>query len=749
MAQNSELFNTKKAANFLKSFRPSGQHNIIAIDPVSEQLTGVTSNNAKDIEAFIEKHNGKNNLYFTVNEPSQRAPDNKLGKKDIAKINAVWLDADPLPFRPSVSSVETSSAAKKHFEQERARLLQFANDLKTSDNPPTYIIDSGGGIQAFWLLNTPLDTTKENIAMTESLSRGLAEKYDTDYVQNIDRIMRIPFTLNIPNAKKIKEGRTHAAARMIHASSQSGTRYDDLDFITPSFKAENETTFEHTDLDMEAIKAPIPDALTQKLKTTFSSDQKAHDLYYGIIEKPSRSEYDFTLTQQLRWDGYSLQEVAHVLYHFPHGKGADLTKRELIRTYNRAELPFVGLPETELERINKQTNPILAARAQGKPLPEDLNKKPVGSFTAGGDATFTISGEALFKGLINRKTLSVFYGPSGSGKSFLVLDMAIHLALGRDWAGFRCKGQMAVLYLSLESGASFGKRVVAARQRCSVPQGVPLKQFPFAFYDKKLNLRTNDEHIAFIEKMVDDLEAQSGHKCGLIVVDTLSAGFAGGDENTKDMTEFVDILQLLAEKKQSTVAIVHHTGKDEAAGARGHSSLKANIDTEIRIRSEKKGDRYLRSFESDKQKDGPTGGFTKFGLITVELGREADGDVIDTCHIVLEKDDEFASVVPDPLAGLERGERAVIHSNDIYKTLSKSNALVGKTKLTEQQIKILIHRDIKDGIGLLVKDDGQIDLSDIMFMAAPSKTFSRAYYRDRDKVIEKGLLDESMSGFDD
>lgn len=621
---------TKKSVHFLKAFR-NGIHNLVAIDPITEKITGITRPiDSSDLFDFIEKNNGKRNLYYSVNEPVDGAPDDKLSKHHIKAINAVWLDADPKKDLP--------------FEREKKRLAKFAAELKTGPNPPTYIIDSGGGIQAFWLLDKPLEATKENTQHYESLSRGLAEQYGTDFVQNVDRIMRIPFTINVPNTKKIAAGRTRAKARIIHASSPVGIRYSNLNFITPSTRAENKTEFKHTELDMDAITSPLPGDLLARLNKTLDSDQRAHDIYYGLTKKPSRSEYDFTLTQQLVGSGYSIQDVAHILYHYSFGKNKDLTKREIVRTYNRIDNPFEGLDADYIAQIDKQVNPILAARAKGQQHPEDLKKKPFGSFTAGGDAKFVTSGEALFKNLINRKTLSVFYGPSGSGKSFLVLDMAVHLALGKDWAKFKCKGQMSVLYLSLESGASFGKRVVAARKRCNVPDGAGLKEFPFAFYDKKLNLRTNPDHIAFIEKMVDDLEAQSGLKCGMIVVDTLSAGFAGGDENTKDMTEFVDTLQLLAEMKQATVTIVHHTGKDEAAGARGHSSLKANIDTEIRIRSEKNGKRYLRSFESDKQKDGPTGGFTKFGLITIELGIEDDGDVIDTCHIVLESDNEFESV---------------------------------------------------------------------------------------------------------
>ena len=69
MSGNS-IGNSRKAVNFLSHFRPDGMHNIVAIDPASEAVTGITRPNGHpDIEAFIEKHNGKRNLYYSVNEP--------------------------------------------------------------------------------------------------------------------------------------------------------------------------------------------------------------------------------------------------------------------------------------------------------------------------------------------------------------------------------------------------------------------------------------------------------------------------------------------------------------------------------------------------------------------------------------------------------------------------------------------------------------------------------------------------------
>lgn len=726
MAQNSETGNTKKAVNFLRHFRPDGMHNIIGIDPVSEAVTGISRPNGHpDLEAFIEKHNGTKNLYYSVNEPKPDAPDDKLKKHDIARINAVWLDADPKKDMP--------------FERERERLSKFATELKISANPPTYITDSGGGIQAFWLLDKPLEANKDNVIQAESLSRGLAEQYGTDFVQNIDRIMRIPFTVNIPT--KMKKGRERTVAKIIHADSPTGKRYPKFDFITPSFKAESETDFAHVELDMAALKAPLPDALLARLKDTLNRDQKAHDLYYGLIKKPSRSEYDFTLTQQLVWDNYTLQEVSHILYHYTHGKGADTTKRELIRTYNRVDNPFVGLDPGYIAKIDAQINPILEARKQGKPHPDDLKKKTaLFEFVPLKDMDWKFSGSPVYKNFLYQNAITVIYGQSNVGKSFVAADIAGHVALGRDWGTFKFKAKkpIGVVYICAEAGKSFGKRGAALRKRLGV------NDLPFYVLDAAPNFAKSKDHAEALVAAIQKLEATTGVKIGLVVVDTLATTFEGGNENSsEDMGLYISNMKYIQRYADTGVLIVHHSGKDQAAGARGHSSLRAATDTEIEVSSEKKGERYLRQIKTRKQREGESDLTIKFGLMIVELGTDDDGDTIDTCHVVLENDSEFESVVP--IEVLSAGEQAVLDADRIYAALPDAEAVERKCKMTEMQIKILIHRDLEKCLGVLVRKDGSLNVDELAFMQKPIKNDAamKAYSRDRKKLDER----ESVSGF--
>lgn len=645
MAEKTISSNTKKAVKFLQSFRSQGYHNLVAIDPQTEKVTGITRPvGHQDLYDFIEKHNDNQNLYYSVNEPKPDAPDDKLKKDNIKSINGVWVDMDPDKSKP--------------FEDERKRVLSFADSLKSTETPPTYIVDSGGGIQAFWLFEKPFAATHKAIGNAEALNRGLQEKFDTDIVHNVDRIMRIPFTTNIPTKKK--QGRERATAKIIHADSPTGKRYKSLPF-KPSYKTENSKDFEHTDLDMVAMRKEIPDDLMEKFKAFLNRNKKAHDLYYGIIEKPSRSEYDFTLTQELKWDGFTLNETANILYHFTFGKNKDLTRREIIRCYNRVENPFEGLSQSECEKIAAQTNPILAARKQGKPLDIDLKQHGF-SFVHASMLDWRYSGRPIYKDFMYEKAITVVYGQSNVGKSFAVADIAGHIALAKNWGKLKFKPknkdkspkQIGVAYICAEAGPSFGKRIKALEKRL----GINSKNgdyFPFYIETKQPGFAKDRNDAEKIVKAIQKLEEDTGIKIGLVVVDTLATTFEGGNENSsEDMGMYIANMKYIQHYADTGILIVHHSGKDQAAGARGHSSLRAATDTELEVISEQKGERYYRYIKVKKQREGQNDMIIKFGLQVTELGKDEDDDPIDTCYVVLEDDTEFSDLVPnkeDQLSG--------------------------------------------------------------------------------------------------
>ena len=115
----------------------------------------------------------------------------------------------------------------------------------------------------------------------------------------------------------------------------------------------------------------------------------------------------------------------------------------------------------------------------------------------------------------------------------------------------------------------------------------------------QIDLRSHDD--------VQSIQTVVGHdRCDLLIVDTLAMAFGDGNENdAQDMTQFLKQVKTLAERLGCHVLLVHHPGKDATRGARGSSTLRAAVDTEIEITID--NSTGIRTATITKQREGPTG----------------------------------------------------------------------------------------------------------------------------------------------
>src|SRR5262249_13395804 len=80
------------------------------------------------------------------------------------------------------------------------------------------------GIQALWKLSTriPLNGSPDQVAEIEERTKALTLRLGgTAGTQNVDRILRLPGTINLPNAKKRNAGRVECPARLIEFNGAS------------------------------------------------------------------------------------------------------------------------------------------------------------------------------------------------------------------------------------------------------------------------------------------------------------------------------------------------------------------------------------------------------------------------------------------------------------------------------------------------------------------------------------------------
>lgn len=247
------------------------------------------------------------------------------------------------------------------------------------------------------------------------------------------------------------------------------------------------------------------------------------------------------------------------------------------------------------------------------------------------DVEPVLGGAYLVKGLLDVAVMAVIYGPSNSGKTFWTIDLAYHIAIGAPWRGRRVI-QASVLYLAAEGGRGVINRVAALKQAHGV------LDVPLAVKRAGLDLLHDQADLQHIVDLSAEVKARLPDAPHLIVIDTLSRVMAGGDENSAaDMTALIRNIDAIRATTGATTLLVHHTGKDAARGARGHSSLRAATDTEIEIANED----GARAAVVTKQRDHNGGETFAFDLESVTLGTDQDGDEVTSCIVKIADAEEF------------------------------------------------------------------------------------------------------------
>jgi len=252
------------------------------------------------------------------------------------------------------------------------------------------------------------------------------------------------------------------------------------------------------------------------------------------------------------------------------------------------------------------------------------------------DIRASLQSKDLVHKLLNHGDVSVVYGASNVGKSFWVLDLAASIANGAHYRGKARVDGGAVVYVSLEGTRSFDNRISALKITGRLNPGAP-----FYIVNTTFNLLAAEDCDALVQT-VKEIASAIDMPVRLIVIDTLARAMAGGDENSSaDMTSAVRAVDEIKNTTGAHVMLIHHPGKNEAKGARGHSSLRAAIDTEIEI-SKKEGSSLACAIVT-KQRDLPAIPPMLFELQSVKLGIDNHGGMVTSCVV---HHDFYSSLCP-------------------------------------------------------------------------------------------------------
>jgi hypothetical protein len=192
--------------------------------------------------AWITRHQGDGrNIYFQANETPARCS-KKPTKAMMQAAVCRHADIDP-------------DDGSHPFQEERQRLHRLAEFLRADPvMPPTVILDSGNGIQALWAIVREL-LTPETIVRVENENRAIEAAVGAAGTYNVDRLLRLPGTLNFPNATKQKLGRGITRARILHSAPTTYSA-DDAALLSEHLAQRlAETNLVHTN---EAPIQPLP-----------------------------------------------------------------------------------------------------------------------------------------------------------------------------------------------------------------------------------------------------------------------------------------------------------------------------------------------------------------------------------------------------------------------------------------------------------------------------------------------------------
>lgn len=545
-----------------------------------------------DHAAVMNKHGL--NAYVVVNPVRASAPLRRNDKmsgamdQDIVAAFHFWADGDD----------EEAANSIRNFAGPRWTMAVTTGRVPT---PRPHI---------YWRCEDPI----LNLQAWTGIQKAIAARLSTDRtVVNPARIMRLPGTINWPTEKKAAKGRIAelVTLRTDYDDDREPVTFDQMlrAFGPGPTLSQQAQGAAGTAFDIDT--GPQAMDREQARIRALSGDQWNIEVFrlVGSYIRAGLSDADIhRLTDPLTLDGYSIDQTRHEV-----GSMIERTRRnpEFADAKPYASLPIDTAPASSFDA------PAVVPRSADLEWFDDIEPSLTDTY--------------LVKGVLSSGAMSVIYGPSNSGKTFFALDLAYHLAIGAQWRG-RKTIQAAVLYLAAEGGKGVLNRIAALK----IAHGI--SDVPLAVKRAGLDLLHDQADLQHITDLAVQVQARLPGAPLVIVIDTLSRIMAGGDENSAaDMTALIRNIDAIREFTGSHVILVHHTGKDTARGARGHSSLRAATDTEIEVAN----DNGARAAMVTKQRDYQGGETFAFGLNSVSLGMDQDGDEVTSCVLTVEDENTF------------------------------------------------------------------------------------------------------------
>lgn len=485
----------------------------------------------QEIDTFVSEHSASENIYFGV--CSRKIGAESGTKYDVQEISCFWADMD---FKDYGQEKGTKVDLKKGEEAARKILATF-------ESPPCITVNTGGGLQLFWLFTPRIISDLESI---ESVLRGISEKLSSDTSAcEVARVLRLPFTTNFPTEKKLLEGgRTGPSSTTIEG--MVGYKYD-FDQFSNYFriaKDQQKRVFAKQKIKNIAFEE-VREKFEQGLKTDFLLQATWQGIRTDYSDR-SRSGHDMALAHQLAKARFSSEEIKAILKKFPYGKREDGSETYFDLTVSKS----IASIKNEANISGNDSKNLYDGEALNTVLERILSE--IGKPPTLVELSEIEESEPIFlkEPFILGDAVTILAGDGGGGKSQIALTLASEVCGQGNVCIFSNEDKPGTIKKRLRNqGANFSK---------------------ISLCPKEFDLSSRDGQklvVSFLHKK----------NPVLVVFDSL-ASYSGNKDLNKsgDVRQIINFLNLVARHFKCAVLVILHLNKGD-----GRAIYKISGSTQI------------------------------------------------------------------------------------------------------------------------------------------------------------------------
>jgi AAA domain len=380
------------ACRFLRQLAPVGPWVLTAIHPDDRrQITTSTFTAIEAARQFVAEHNAAGRgVYYSVN-PTKTALQSKAKKTDIARIKHLHVDADP-------DKNETPEAFK---ERMLAKIAEFPHC-------PTFVIDSGNGLQLLFRLSAAVEITNAAvIADIEARNYALALAFGAAPVtRNIDRVLRLPGTINYPNEPKRRLGRQVCKTHLIGYFAERDYPLDTFPPCVPESRPARGNPSGETGELPARLRTPLLINDSGAGAPCGGYETRSH-LMFAFLTSAVRGGFSDTVILNACLDPQ--YEGKGIFAHVKENGGRDFAARQLQRAHETVGQGRQHGNDAE------ETRPLVRRRI------DQFERREI---------------EWLWYPFVPLGMITLLCGDKAVGKSSVAIDMAARISTGRNWPRF-------------------------------------------------------------------------------------------------------------------------------------------------------------------------------------------------------------------------------------------------------------------------------------------------------------------------